>query len=155
MINRRGPCNPTKLLLCQQPWFNASWYAARRAWHTVWHQLGVKHSTTRAAYGVYTRACKGAYTQFVSDLPALLQRNPKLYFDTIYPSRGQHTHTGCSVESYEQHCQRVFHLPTEPVQQVKAQPNPTHLPLDATSIRFILDHAYKGNKASGPSYVPP
>ena len=58
------------------------------------------------------------------------------------------------MESYEQHCQRVFYLPTEPVQQVKAQPDPTHLPLDATSICFILDHAYKGNKASGPSHVP-
>ena len=92
--------------------------------------------------------------QFTSALPALLKCNPELYFDTIYPSRGQHTQAGCSMESYEQHCQRVFHLPTEPVQQVKTQPDPTHLPLDATFIRFILDHAYKGNKASGPSHVP-
>ena len=92
--------------------------------------------------------------QFAFALPALLKRNPKIYFDTIYPSRGQHTYAGCSIESYEQHCQRVFHLPTEPVQQVKAQPDPTHLPLDASFIRFTLDHAYKGNKVSGPSHVP-
>ena len=92
--------------------------------------------------------------QFTSALPVLLKCNPELYFDTIYPSHGQHTQAGCSVESYKQHCQRVFYLPTEPVQQVKAQPDPTHLPLDATFTCFILDHAYKGNKASGPSHVP-
>ena len=42
----------------------------------------------------------------------------------------------------------------EPVQQVKAQPNPAHLPLDAPCIHFIVDHAYKGNKASGLSPLP-
>ena len=56
-----------------------------------------------------------AYSQFISTLPALLKRNPEVYYDTIYPSRGQYTQAGCSVESYEQHCLKVFHLPTEPV----------------------------------------
>ena len=115
VINMREPCNPTKQLLHQQPLFNASCHVARKAWHTARHQLGMKHSTTTATYSEYTRACKRAYSQFTSTLPALLKRNPEVYYDTIYLSRGQHTQAGYSVESYEQHCQRVFHLPTEPV----------------------------------------
>ena len=115
VISTRGPCNPTKQLLRQQPWFNASCHVTRKAWHTARHQLGTKHSTTRATYSEYTRVCKRVYSQFTSTLPVLHKHNPKAYYDTIYPSRGQHTQAGCSVDSYEQHCQRVFHLPTEPV----------------------------------------
>ena len=99
VINTRGPCNPTKQLLCQQPWFNASCHVARKAWHTARHQLGTKHSTTSATYSEYTRICKHAYSQFTSTLLALLKRNAEVYYDTIYLSHGQHTQAGCSVES--------------------------------------------------------
>lgn len=83
-----------------------------------------------------------------------MKRDPKLYFDTIYPSRGPKPAAGCTVADWEAHCKRVFTVPTEPPPPIIETPNPQNLPFSTDQIRSALDTSFKGHKSSGPSLLP-
>ena len=98
--------------------------------------------------------CERACARFSYNLPTLLKRDPKLFYDTIYPSRGPKPTAGCNVADWEAHCKNVFTVPTDPPPQIIDTPNPQNLPFSPDSIRSALDFSFKGHKSSGPSPLP-
>ena len=122
-------------------------------WHAARHLHGGSHSLTRSLYHRYTATCHSACRSFAINLPGLLKNDPTTYYDVIHPWRGPKSPAGCTTEDWEEQCRCVFDLPAQVPMEITPHPDPTHLPFMAEDIRSALQ-VFKGNKSSGPSFLP-